>query len=243
VTPVPIVTADDFGRLAYSFNSMLGTLTRHRAELRASHARIVIAGDEARRGVERDLHDGAQQRLVHLHLKLAMAAESVRRDAGTTERLLLEMQQEMVAAISELRELAHGVFPPMLEEGGLVEALADVVERSPIPVTLDGADVRRLAPELEAGVYFSCLEALQNAAKHAGDDVHVVLALGERDGWLRWEVTDDGTGFDDTAALHRGGLLNMADRMRALDGELTISSLPGSGTTITGAVPIQVRRG
>ncbi len=237
-TPVPIVTADDFGRLAHSFNEMLAELRRHQGELRATQARIVTAADAARRGVERDLHDGAQQRLVLLHLKLGMAGRLVTRDPVAVERLVREMREDLTQAMTELRDLARGLYPVLLETDGLPGALAEAVGRSPIPTTLECDGLRRFSPDLEAAVYFCCLEALQNAAKHAGEGASATIRLSEREGSLGLEISDDGHGFDGTHARQSTGLLSMTDRIVALGGDLQITSAPGIGTTVTGMLPV-----
>lgn len=237
-TGVPLVSADEFGRLGYSFNAMLGELRRHRDELRATHARIVTAADAARRGVERDLHDGAQQRLVLLHLKLGVAADLLKRDAPAAGRLVQEMREDLACALAELRDVARGLYPALLEIEGLRGALTEAVERSAIPATLECDGIGRAAPELEAAVYFCCLEALQNASKHAGERARVTVALTQRDGALAWQVADDGRGFDNRLAHSGSGLSNMTDRIVALGGELDIVSRPGAGTSVSGTLPL-----
>jgi len=238
-TPVAIVTADEFGCLASSFNEMLAELRRQRDELRASHVRIVTTADAARRDVERNLHDGAQQRLVLLHLKLGLTAQALRRDPAAADGLVQEMRGDLVLALDELRDLARGLYPPLLENEGLAGALAEMVERAPIAATFECDGPRRFAAQFEAAVYFCCLEALQNAAKHAGDGARATVRLAERDGWLELEIADDGKGFDADRALRGSGLPNMTDRMLALGGRLRIASAVGAGTTVSGTVPIE----
>jgi len=241
-TPVPILTADDLGRLAHSFNAMLAELGRNQVELRATHARIVTAADAARRRVERDLHDGAQQRLVLLHLKLGLTAQAVRSDPAAAS-LVQEMRGDLTQALAQLRDLAHGLYPALLENDGLRAALAEAVERSPIPATLDCERLRRLQPELEASVYFCCLEALQNAAKHAGQGASATVRITTRDRSLAFEIADDGLGFDGNRARRSGGLQNMTDRIAALGGRLRIASTPGAGTTVNGTLPLNGEHG
>ena len=237
-TSVPLVSADEFGRLAYSFNAMLGDLRRHRDALRATHARIVTAADAARRGVERDLHDGAQQRLVLLHLKLGVTAGLLERDPTAAGCMVQEMRADLACALTELQDVARGLYPALLEIEGLRGALTQAAERSAIPVTLDCDRVGRFAAELEAAVYFCCLEALQNASKHAGERASVTVGLKQRGGALAWQVADDGRGFDSHVAHPGCGLLNMTDRIVALGGQLQIVSRPGTGTTVSGTLPI-----
>ena len=237
-TNVQLVTADDFGRLAHSFNAMLGDLRRQRDDLRATHARIVTAADAARRRVERDLHDGAQQQLVLLHLKLGVTAQVLTRDPLAAEHLVQEMRSDLARALAMLRDLARGLYPALLESEGLPGALREAVDRSAIPVTLDCPGIDRFPAELEAAVYFCCLEALQNAAKHAGKSANTTVRLQRRNGSLAWEIADDGLGFDSHVHHPGTGLVNMSDRIAALGGQLRVESRPGAGTTVTGSLPL-----
>jgi signal transduction histidine kinase len=230
-TWVPITTDGELGELTYSFNAMLNDLRFRTEELRGSRERIVAAADEERRRVERDLHDGAQQRLVLIGLKLGM----LEREPARVE-LITEVRHELAEALEELRDLAHGIYPSLLENEGLPGALRDAAERAPIPTAFDSDGAGRYRPELEAAVYFCCLEALQNAAKHAGDDARATVRLAESDHTLRFEVADDGIGHD--GPLTGTGIQNMRDRLGALGGLLTINSSPGAGTTVTGSIPV-----
>jgi signal transduction histidine kinase len=234
---VPIVTADELGELSRSFNEMTADLRRMTADLRESRARIVAASDASRRKVERDLHDGAQQDLVLLNLKLGLIEHKVKGDADL-RALVGEARADLGRALEQLRDLAHGIYPAVLENDGLSAALADAARRSPIPAQVDCDGAGRYAPELEAAVYFCCLEALQNAAKHAGDGAHAAIRLEEGAGVLGFEVVDDGCGYDAARTGSNAGLQNMADRIRALGGELRIESAPGTGTTVSGRVPV-----
>jgi signal transduction histidine kinase len=236
-TPVPLVSADELGQLASAFNEMLADLRRNTAELRNSRERIVTAADAERRRVERDLHDGAQQQLVLAQLKLGMLERLLPADPRTTA-VARELREDLDRALSELRDLAHGLYPPVLESDGLAGALGEAVGRSPIPASLDCNGVRRYRPELEAAIYFCCLEALQNAAKHAGESAHAAVRLSHNANVLTFEVADDGSGFDSSSGPRTSGLQNMADRIGALGGELHIVSSPGRGTTVTGAIPL-----
>jgi signal transduction histidine kinase len=239
-TPVPLTSADELGGLAFSFNEMLADLRRHTEALRASRERIVAAADDERRRIERDLHDGAQQHLVLVGLKLRMAQRLVCTDAGAAAALLDEVHDDVERALAELRDLAHGIYPVSLQSDGLRGALREVVRRSPLPAQLDCDGAGRYRPELEAAVYFCCLEALQNAAKHAGPEARATVRLSQTGGAVRFEVSDDGRGFDPAAVTnHRSGLQNMTDRIGALGGELEIASTPTTGTTVTGTVPLE----
>ena len=235
---VPITSADELGLLSRAVNEMTDRLAVHDAELRASRARIVTASDEARRNVERDLHDGAQQYLVLLELKLGMLTKAVAGDPQASE-LAAEIRADLARALAELRDLAHGIYPAVLESDGLPGALKAAAERGSIAVTVEADGIGRHAAELEAAVYFCCLEALQNAAKHAGDGAHVTVRLDQADGRVRFEVADDGVGYDSSSISPSSGLQNMADRIGALGGELHITSAPGTGTTVRGSVPVE----
>ena len=237
-TKVPVVTADDLGLLAESFNRMLEDLRRHEDELRASRARVVAAAADERRRVERDLHDGAQQHLVVLGLKLGMVERSAAADPQAVGPLIEELRADLDHALGELRDLAHGIYPPLLDNEGLPGALGEAVQRAAIPATLECDGAGRYPREIEAAVYFCCLEALQNAAKHAGEGARATVELGERDGALRFAIVDDGRGFDPAAVDGSAGVQNMADRIGALGGGLEVSSAPGQGTRVCGTVPL-----
>jgi signal transduction histidine kinase len=242
---VPVSSADELGELAESFNDMVrGLRERERLrsrndelidELRASRERIVATADAARRRVERDLHDGAQQRLVLLSLKAVM----LEREQGVNP-LTTGIRQDIDLALTELRDLAHGLYPQVLESDGLPAALEEAARNAAIPTTVDCDAAGRHRPELEAAVYFCCLEALQNAAKHAGAGARATVSLAQLDGVLRFAVSDDGRGFDPATIGSSSGLQNMSDRMGALGGQLQIDASPGAGTRITGSVPAQI---
>jgi signal transduction histidine kinase len=231
------VYGDELDDVANGFNEMVERLARHDQEMRASRARIVAASDEARRRVERDLHDGAQQYLVLLELKLGLLTKAVADDPNAAP-LVAELRTDLARALADLRDLAHGIYPAVLESDGLPAALHVAAERSGLEVTVDADGVARSRPEVEAAVYFCCLEALQNAAKHAGADAHVDVRLARANGQLRFEVADDGAGYDVDSIGPSAGLQNMADRIGALGGEVHIESAPGAGTTVQGSVPV-----
>ncbi|HET9729925.1 MAG TPA: histidine kinase, partial [Acidimicrobiia bacterium] len=207
-------------------------------ELQASRARIVATADQSRRQIERNLHDGAQQHLVALAVKLGLARQLVEGDREALATLLEELRADAQTTLTELRELAHGIYPPLLMDRGLPEALRAAANRSPLPADVQ-ADVGRYPPELEAAVYFCCLEALQNAGKYAGDGARVTITVGADDTALDFSVVDDGAGFD--GAARRGhGFVNMADRLGAIGGALGVDSAPGKGTRIAGHIPLIV---
>jgi signal transduction histidine kinase len=205
-------------------------------QLRDSRARLVTAGDQERRKLERDIHDGAQQQLIALRIKLALAGSLVRNEPELGRRLA-ELREEVDRALDDLRELVHGIFPALLVDAGLLTALHAAAVRSPLDVRFGVQGVERYAPEVEAAVYYCCAEALQNAAKHAGPGSGVLIELACDGKELHFMVLDEGIGFDTTCASEGTGLDHMRDRIGALDGALTIDSKPGVGTTVRGRVP------
>ncbi len=206
------------------------------ADLRASRARLASAADAGRRAIERDLHDGAQQRLVALRMRLADAEAHVVSD-DELRRSLGQLGADTEETIDELRSLAHGVYPAMLVDHGLDAALTAVAGHSPLPVRVETALPRRLAPAIEAAVYFCCLEAIQNAAKHAGASATVTVSVAAHGGGVAFEIRDDGVGFD-VHDVHGGhGLTNLHDRIAAVGGDVHVASDHGAGTTVRGDVP------
>jgi signal transduction histidine kinase len=206
-------------------------------ELKASRQRLVAAQDEERRRIERNIHDGAQQQLVALSVKQRLAASLIGRDDDRARAMLAEIQAETTAALEDLRDLARGIYPPLLADKGLAEALSAQARRSPVPVAVDPDGVGRYPQEVESAVYFSVLEGLQNVAKHA-DASGVTVRLRSGDGDLSFEIADDGRGFDPAASGYGSGLRGMADRLASIGGELEVASSPGHGTTIRGRIPI-----
>jgi signal transduction histidine kinase len=206
---------------------------RTEAELRASRARIVDAADEARRRIERDLHDGAQQRLVHVGLMLNLARTRLESDPESGAAALDEALVELAMATAELRELARGIHPAVLSDGGLAPALAALAERSQPPAKLVSAPRERLPARVEATAYFVVAEALTNATRYAGASCATVSAVLD-DGRLVVEVHDDGRGGADGRG---SGLRGLADRAAALDGELQVTSGEGEGTTVRVSLP------
>ncbi len=226
-------------QLDAALQASLDELRSTNEELRASRARVVAAADDARRKLERNLHDGAQQHLVALAVKVRLAKDALADDPEDAEALLDEIRGDVQGAIAELRSLAHGIFPPLLMSGGLAEALPAAATRMGPCMRADVTGVGRHLPEVEAAVYFSCSEAMQNAAKHAGPEATVALRVWEHEHVLRWEVCDDGPGFDPSTVEADGhGFVNMRDRMGSIGGQLSLRSAPGSGTTVSGAVPV-----
>jgi signal transduction histidine kinase len=203
-------------------------------ELAASRKRLVAAQDEERRRIERNLHDGAQQQLVALKVRLSLVERISSEEK--VKAMLADLAAEADGALQTLRDLARGIYPPLLEQRGLAEALSAQAAKATVPVGVEAEGLGRYPREVEAAVYFCCLEALNNAGKYAGAS-QVVVRLRHRGGELSFEVQDDGAGFD--ASAPRGsGLTNMADRMAAIGGEIEVISAPGSGTTVRGRVPV-----
>jgi signal transduction histidine kinase len=205
-------------------------------ELRASRQRLVAAQDQERRKLERNIHDGAQQQLVALSVKQRLLEGLLERDPGLAREMLSQIQADTVDALETLRDLARGIYPPLLADQGLAAALTSQARKSPVPVSVESDMVGRYTQELEAAVYFCALEALQNVAKYA-HATGVTVRLGAPDGELTFEVADDGDGFDPEATPSGSGLQNMADRMAALGGTLSVESSPGSGTRVRGQLP------
>jgi len=208
-----------------------------REDLQASRARIVRAGDEQRRRLERNLHDGAQQRLVAATLLLRVAQTRIERDPEAARGLLANAAGELDAGLEELRELARGLHPGSLTEHGLRGALASIEERLPLPVEIDVPE-ERLDRHLEATTYFIVSEALTNVVKHA-QATRASARVERREGVLRIEVGDDGRGGADTAS--GTGLLGLRDRAEAEGGTLVVVSPPGRGTVVTATLPLGER--
>jgi signal transduction histidine kinase len=205
-------------------------------ELRASRQRLVAAQDQERRKLERNIHDGAQQQLVALTVKLRLLEQIAERDPAKVAEMAGQLQTEATDALEDLRDLARGIYPPLLADKGLTAALEAQARKSPVPVSVDAPEVGRFPQDVEAAVYFSCLEALQNVAKYA-DASGVTISLDRTDGFLSFAVVDDGVGFDPGATTQGTGLQGIADRMDALGGRLEIRTAPGGGTTLVGRVP------
>jgi signal transduction histidine kinase len=205
-------------------------------ELRASRQRLVAAQDEERRKIERNIHDGAQQQLVALSVKLRLAEQLAEKDPARTKQALGQVQAEATEALENLRDLARGIYPPLLADKGLPEALSSQARKSPIAVTIEADGIGRYRQEVEAAVYFCALEALQNVAKYAGAS-NAVIRLAQEPGGLSFEISDDGAGFDPATTPRGSGLQNMADRLEAIGGRLEIDSQPAHGTTVRGSVP------
>jgi signal transduction histidine kinase len=232
--PLP---ADTESRLV-AFTELLATAIANaesRAELAASRARIVAAGDETRRRIERDLHDGAQQRLVSLGLELREAQAAVPPQLGELEGSLARVADGLASVLDELQEISRGIHPAILSQGGLAPAFRGLARRSAVPVELDVRTCRRLPEHVEVAAYYVVSEALTNAIKHAHASL-VHVELEERDGAVWLAIHDDGIGGADPG---RGsGLVGLSDRIAALAGTLEVTSPPGGGTSLLIEIPL-----
>ena len=231
------------GDVTYSLGVFLRTarltaeLRDNITELRRSRLRLVEVHHEARRQLERDIHDGAQAQLIALRLRLGVVQTlAASAGNGALSQQLETAGTELDAAVASLRDLARGLHPPLLEEAGIAAALRAAVRALPLPVSVRDAGLGRYEHTIEAAVYFCCLEAVQNAGRYACAS-QIIVALGEDGGTLRFEVSDDGVGFDPDSRPAGAGLVNIGDRLAALGGRLCIRSAPGAGTRISGEVP------
>jgi signal transduction histidine kinase len=206
-------------------------------ELRASRQRLVAAQDGERRKIERDIHDGAQQQLVALAVQLKLLQGLIQGDSAKALRLAETLQAATNEALEDLRDLARGIYPPLLADKGLAAALESQARRSPVAVTVEPDGVGRYSQDVESAVYFCCLEALNNVAKYAAASA-VTMSLAQDAGRLSFRIVDDGQGFDPAAIGYGTGLQGMADRLDAIGGELNVESAPGRGTTVVGRVPL-----
>jgi signal transduction histidine kinase len=224
----------EIGALERSFNTMADSLEASRSELMASRARVVAAADESRRRIERDIHDGAQQRLVHAVIVLKLARRAIGEDDGEPAKLVDEALDHAERANAELRELAHGILPGVLRRGGLRAGVEALASRLPLPVSVN-VTPERLPESVEATAYFITAEALTNVVKHAQARLAAVVASVDG-GVLHLEVRDDGVGGAKVEGS--SGLLGLQDRASAVGGELDVESLPGSGTVVVAKLPV-----
>jgi signal transduction histidine kinase len=206
-------------------------------ELKASRQRLVAAQDEERRKIERNIHDGAQQQLVALSVQLKLAEQLAGKDTDRERELLVRLGARANEALEDLRDLARGIYPPLLADKGLAAALEAQARKAAVPTSVQVDGIGRYSQEIESTVYFCTLEALNNVAKYAeATSACVTLARSNSD--LTFEVTDDGRGFDVSATSYGTGLQGIADRLAAIGGTLTVESVRGSGTTVSGRVPM-----
>jgi signal transduction histidine kinase len=206
-------------------------------ELRASRQRLVAAQDEERRRIERNLHDGVQQQLVALNVQLGLLGKTADRDPAKVPAMAEQLQGRAVEALEDLRDLARGIYPPLLADQGLAAALQAQARKAAVPTTVVSDGIGRYDRAVEAAVYFCALEALNNVAKYAEASA-ATIELTQQDGRLRFVVRDDGAGFDPDVTAYGTGLQGMADRLDAIAGSVSVQSAPGEGTTVTGTVPV-----
>jgi signal transduction histidine kinase len=228
-------------RLAHGVASQAGLALRNVRlvqDLRASRRRIVAAQDARAKALERNIHDGAQQQLVALAVKLRLAEQLTSRDPAAAVTMLRQLQEDATNALEELRDLARGIYPPLLADKGLAAALQAQARKAAIELEVVADGVGRCSPEVESAVYFCVLEALNNVTKYA-EATSVAVALAQPDGVLTFEVRDDGRGFDTSSTTYGTGLQGMRDRLEAIGGTLRIRSMPGDGTVVRGEVPLE----
>jgi signal transduction histidine kinase len=236
--PAFVATATSYAAISLDNHRLAAQTASLLEAVGASRARIQATADEERRLIEQELHDVAQQRLAALRIRLQITADEM--DSGGREgdpELLRELGADVDSALDEIHSLARGIYPAPLERG-LEEALRSAALGGPLPTTVLAAGVGRYPREVEAAAYFCCLEALQNAAKHAAGATAVVVDLSAGDGVLRMEVRDDGAGYDPRQVTEGVGLVSMRDRLAAVGGELVVESAPGHGTRVRATIPI-----
>ena len=237
--PGPRAHAERGGALVDELQSLVNGLRK--AQRRAAEAR-----DIERRRIEQNLHDGAQQRLISLRLELGLLAEMIEHEPASAIERLAELRSDFDEALDELRELAHGLYPPVLASDGLLVALKSMSRNRAVPITLQSIGLRRVTPSIESAAYFCCAEAVNNATKHGGPGVRITIRVGMTENQLSFVIRDDGCGFDPRAAAGGSaaagptgqGLANLRDRLEALGGQVTIISTPGRGTTVSGDIPL-----
>ena len=240
LTPIEAKLLDDLAHQAGLVLKNVGLTSDLQArllELRASRQRLVATQDDERRRLERNLHDGAQQNLVAIKVKLGLAEMMSSKDPEKARDMISSLKTDTDEALETLRDLARGIYPPLLADKGLVAALESQARKATLPVTVDGDGVGRYPQEVEAAAYFCVLEALQNVQKYAGAATAAVR-LSDVGGNLHFEVRDDGAGFDQTSVVKGAGLTNMDDRLDALGGGLAITSEAGRFTQVSGSIPV-----
>jgi signal transduction histidine kinase len=233
--PALLQAAASYALMVLENGRLLRRLTSSVGELSASRARILAVTDRTRRKIERDVHDGAQQRLVALRIKLALESERLEHDAPEAAAELDQLGAEVDETIDEVRAIAHGIYPSLLSDRGLVDALRAAARNAPLTCTVDAEGVGRCAPEIESAVYFACVAAMGNVAG-AAKRVAITLRADEQ---LRFEVRDDGPGSAQPSDVTPGWLTDARDRLEAVGGELASASVAGDGTCVTGNVPMR----
>jgi signal transduction histidine kinase len=240
LTPIETKLIDDLANQAGLVLKNVGLtaeLLARLEDLRSSRQRLVAAQDEGRRKLERDLHDGAQQNLVAIKVKLNLVEMFAEREPAKAKALLAELTADTGDALDTLRDLARGIYPPLLAEQGLGAALESQARKATLPVAIEVDGIGRYSQDTEAAVYFCVLEALQNVQKYA-EASQATVNLSEVDGQLRLVVEDDGQGFDVATQKKGSGTQNMGDRLDALGGAVEIRSVVGKGTVLKGFIPV-----
>jgi len=242
----PSVTESALSTQLYVAVAAISTLTlaatvseqrRVAQQLAVARDRIIVATDAERRRIERDLHDGAQQHLVALGIRVGLTAEALPANAPVATRMVGELGSLVDDALADLRSLAAGIYPPVLAQQGLGPALRDLAAQVPVPATVAIEGERRWRADVEAAAYFCCSEAVQNVAKHAPTARSVKIRVRHHRGGLDFEVADDGPGFTAAGMVAGDGMTNMRERVEAVRGTLTVRSFPGGGTRVSGHVP------
>ncbi|MFN2463536.1 MAG: histidine kinase [Candidatus Dormibacteria bacterium] len=242
LTPIEEKLVEDLARQAGLVLRNVGLTADLQArleDLKSSRQRLVAAQDHERRRLERDLHDGAQQILVALKVKLGLAETVAGKDPERASLLVGELKKDADEALETLRDLARGIYPPLLADQGLVAALSAQARKAVLPVEVTATGIDRYPQDIEAAVYFSCLEALQNIQKYAQAASATITLTGTSDS-LDFEVADDGAGFDPEGVARGSGLQNIEDRLDAIGGTLTLQSRPGDGTRLSGRLPLEL---
>ncbi len=234
----PVAQALNDVRLRTALEATVDELRHRNEELQASRARLVSVADAERRRLERDLHDGVQAQLSALGVKLQLTRALIERDPQRAGVSLAALEDDLTETVASLRRLAHGIHPPLLLTGGLGDALRGAASSSPADVRVEPIDGTRFRPELEAAVYYCCVEALQNVTKHAGRGARAVVRVEHDRDTLSFSVTDDGAGIARERVGAGHGLINMADRMGAVGGTVAVEPRPGGGTVVRGQAPI-----
>jgi signal transduction histidine kinase len=221
-----------------SLAAVVSERDRFAQDLWASRVRVLEAVDTERCRIKRDLHDGAQQELLAVRVTLDRVAEATTQDPPSAQRMIAALGRQLDHTLEAIRALAGGIYPALLDERGIAEALRSAARRAPPPVSIHASGIGRFSDDVEHAVYFCCLEALQNSVKHAGPGVEIAIRLWIKGHWLHFELSDTGPGFDQTEDRSGHGLTNMRDRVDSVGGALTMNSHNAHGTWVHGRVPI-----
>jgi signal transduction histidine kinase len=232
-----VLSAGSYALAALENQSLTQELRQSLDDLAVTRRGRLAAEQDARQKIERDLHDGAQQRLVALRLKLGLTAATLEGRDPIGAAALHDLESDVDATIDEVRLLAHGIYPPLLARTGLREALLAAARVATVPTVVHADHLDRFSPEIETTVYFSCSEALQNAGKHAPGSTEVTIWIWQ-DEVLHFEVSDDGPGFDPRVTAYGTGLSNLRERIAAVGGTILIRTAVGHGTTVGGSIPV-----